>query len=46
MNTYLLLIIVLFACLLAATSILYEQLTGLDQTFTEKFEKLDRELNQ
>lgn len=46
MNNYLLLILVLFTCLLAATSILYEQLTGIDQTLTEKFEKLDRELNQ
>ena len=45
MNNYLYLILVLFACLLGATAILYEQFGGLDKQLQEKFEKLDRELN-
>jgi len=45
MNNYIYLIIVLVACLLGATAILYEQFGGLDKQLQEKFEKLDRELN-
>ena len=45
MNNYLYLILVLFACLLSATAILYEQFDGLDKQLQEQAEKLDRELN-
>jgi len=45
MNNYLYLILVLFACLLGATAILYENWGGLDKNLQEKFERLDRELN-
>lgn len=45
MSNYLYLILVLFACLLSATAILYENWTGLDKQLQEKFERLDRELN-
>lgn len=45
MNNYIYLIIVLVACLLGATAILYEQISGLDKQLQEQAEKLDRELN-
>ena len=45
MNNYIYLVIVLVACLLGATAILYEQVSGLDKQLQEQFEKLDREMN-
>ena len=45
MNNYIYLVIVLIACLLGATAILYEQVNGLDKQLQEQFEKLDREMN-
>jgi len=45
MSNYIYLVIVLVACLLGATAILYEQVSGLDKQLQEQFEKLDREMN-
>jgi len=45
MSNYLYLILVLLACLLGATAILYETWSGLDKNLQEKSERLDRELN-
>jgi len=44
MNNYIYLVIVLIACLLGATAILYEQVSGIDKQLHEKSEELDREL--
>jgi hypothetical protein len=45
MSNYLYLILILFACLMGATTILYERFGGLDKQLQERFEKLDREMN-
>jgi len=44
MNNYIYLVIVLIACLLGATAILYEQVNSIDKQLHEKSEELDREL--
>jgi hypothetical protein len=45
MSNYMYLILILFACLMGATAILYERFGGLDKQLQERFEKLNRELN-
>jgi hypothetical protein len=45
MNNYIYLVIVLVACLLGATAILYEQASGIEKHLEEELETIVKELN-